>query len=168
MVLLLFLCLGLLERPDGRPANVVRRDLLRRWPIAGAGFLGGGLALLGMPPFNGFASKLLIYQAAAERGGIYLAILLLATGLALLALLRLARDRLLGPDEDASAEGTPILLGTTDLDRPHTRRLEREPRGLALLAGALLALCLAIGLYPDPLLATITDVVRGLTFIGVL
>ncbi len=44
VVLLLFLCQGLLERPDGRPANVVRRDLLRRWPIAGAGFLGGGLA----------------------------------------------------------------------------------------------------------------------------
>jgi formate hydrogenlyase subunit 3/multisubunit Na+/H+ antiporter MnhD subunit len=168
VVLLLFLCLGLLERPDGRPANVVRRDLLRRWPIAGTGFLGGGLALLGLPPFNGFASKLLIYQAAAERGGIYLAILLLATGLALLALLRLARDRLLGPDEDVSEQETPILLGTTDLDRPHIRRLEREPRGLALLAGALLALCLAIGLYPDPLLATITDVIRGLTFIRVL
>ncbi|MFL5802402.1 MAG: proton-conducting transporter membrane subunit [Roseiflexaceae bacterium] len=168
VVLLLFLCLGLLERPDGRPANVVRRDLLRRWPVAGVGFLGGGLALLGLPPFNGFASKLLIYQAAAERGGVYLALLLLATGLALLALLRLARDRLLGPDEDTPAEETPILLGTTDLDRPPARRLEREPRGLALLAGALLALCLAIGLYPDPLLATITDVIRGLTFIRVL
>ncbi|HEX9370387.1 MAG TPA: proton-conducting transporter membrane subunit [Roseiflexaceae bacterium] len=168
VVLLLFICLGLLERPDGRPANVVRRDLLRRWPIAGVGFLGGGLALLGLPPFNGFVSKLLLYQAAAQSGGIYLALLLLATGVALLALLRLARDRLLGPDEDAPAEETPILLGTTDLDRPVERRLEREPRGMALLAGALLALCLAIGLYPEPLLATINDVIRGLTFIRAL
>jgi hypothetical protein len=32
----------------------------------------------------------------------------------------------------------------------------------------LLALCLVIGLYPDPLLATITDVIRGLTFIRAL
>src|SRR5439155_7085040 len=32
VVLLFFVCLGLLERPDGRPANVVRPDLLRRWP----------------------------------------------------------------------------------------------------------------------------------------
>ena len=168
VVLLLFLCLGLLERPDGRPANVLRRDLLRRWPVAGAGFLGGGLALLGLPPFNGFASKLLIYQAAAERGGVYLALLLVATGLALLALLRLARDRLLGPDEDTATEDAPILLGTTDLDRPTVRLLEREPRGLALLAGALLALCLAIGLYPGPLLATIADVIRGLTFLRAL
>jgi formate hydrogenlyase subunit 3/multisubunit Na+/H+ antiporter MnhD subunit len=168
VILLLFVCLGLLERPSGRPANVVRRDLLRRWPIAGVGFLGGGLALLGLPPFNGFVSKLLLYQAAAQSGGIYLALLLLATGVALLALLRLARDRLLGPDEDAPAEETPILLGTTDLDRPVERRLEREPRGMALLAGALLALCLAIGLYPEPLLATINDVIRGLTFIRAL
>ena len=28
VVLLLFICLGLLERPDCRPANVVRHDLL--------------------------------------------------------------------------------------------------------------------------------------------
>jgi hypothetical protein len=28
-------------------------------------------------------------------------------------------------------------------------------------------LCLLIGLYPDPLLATITDVIRGLTFIRI-
>jgi formate hydrogenlyase subunit 3/multisubunit Na+/H+ antiporter MnhD subunit len=168
VVLLLFLCLGLLERPDGRPANIVRRDLLRRWPIASVGFLGGALALLGLPPINGFASKLLIYQAAAERGGAYLAVLLLATGLALLALLRLARDRLLGPDVDAPAEATPILLGTTELDRPSERRLAREPRGLALLTGMLLALCVAIGLYPAPLLATIDEVIRGLTFIRAL
>jgi formate hydrogenlyase subunit 3/multisubunit Na+/H+ antiporter MnhD subunit len=164
VVLLLFLCLGLLERPDGRPSTGVRRDMLRRWPVAAAGFLGGGLALLGLPPFSGFAGKLLLYQAAVQRGGVYLALLLLATGLALLAFLRLAHSRLLGPDEQAPVEESPILLGTTDLDRPAERRLDPEPRGLALLAGALLALCLAIGLYPDPLLATIADVIRGLTF----
>src|SRR6266508_4553169 len=36
IVLLLFVSIGLLERPDGRPANVVRRDLLWRWPVASA------------------------------------------------------------------------------------------------------------------------------------
>lgn len=168
VVLLLFLCLGLLERPDGRPANVVRRDLLWRWPVAGAGLLGGGLALLGIPPFNGFASKLLLYEAAGQRGGIYLALLLLSTGLALLALIRLARERLLGPSEEAPAEEVPILLGATDLDRPADRRLEPEPRGMALLAAMLLALCLAIGLYPQPLLTTINEVIRGLTFVRAL
>jgi formate hydrogenlyase subunit 3/multisubunit Na+/H+ antiporter MnhD subunit len=164
IVLLLFLSIGLLERPDGRPINVVRRDLLWRWPVAGTGLLCGGLALLGLPPFNGFAGKLLLYEAAARRGGLYLALLLLATALALLALLRLVRERLLGPSEDI-AEESPLLLGGTDLDRPADRRLEPEPRGMAVLIVLLLALCLGIGLYPQPLLATINEAIRGLTFI---
>ncbi len=164
IVLLLFLSIGLLERPDGRPLNVVRRDLLWRWPVAGTGLLCGGLALLGLPPFNGFAGKLLLYDAAARRGGPYLVLLLLATALALLALLRLARERLLGSAEELADE-SPILLGGIDLDRPADRRLEPEPRGMAVLTVVLLAICLGIGLYPQPLLATINEAIRGLTFI---
>jgi len=165
VVLLLFVSIGLLERPDGRPTNVVRRDLLWRWPVASTGLLGGGLALLGLPPFNGFASKLLLYQAAAQRGGTYLALLLLATGVALLALVRLARDRLFGPSEERPAEESPILLGTTELDRPVDRRLEPEPRGMALLTALLLGVCLAVGIYPQPLLSVINEIIQGLTFI---
>ena len=82
--------------------------------------------------------------------------------------MRLAHDRLLGPAEDLPAAESPILLGTSELDRPVERHLEPEPRGMALLTGALLALCLAIGLYPQPLLATINEVIRGLTFIRAL
>lgn len=164
VVLLLFVSIGLLERPDGRPSNVLRRDLLWRWPVAGTGLLGGGLALLGLPPFNGFASKLLLYEAAARQGGTYLVLLLLATTLALLGLIRLARERLFGRSEDQPAGEPPILLGTTDLDRPADRRLEPEPRGMALLTALLLAVCLAIGLYPQPVLATLNEVTRNLTF----
>lgn len=165
IVLLLFVSIGLLERPDGRPANVVRRDLLWRWPVAGTGLLGGCLALLGLPPFNGFASKLLLYEAAARKGGVYLVLLLLATALALLALIRLARERLFGPSEDQPVEAAPLLLGTTELDQPADRRLEPESRGMVLLTVVLLAVCLGIGLYPQPLLGTINEVMRGLTFI---
>lgn len=168
IVLLLFVSIGLLERPDGRPANVVRRDLLWRWPVAGTGLLGGCLALLGLPPFNGFASKLLLYQAAAQHGAGYLALLLLATGVALLALVRLARDRLFGPTEDQPSESAPILLGTTELDRPADRRLEPEPRGMVLLTVFLLAVCLGVGIYPQPLLSLINEIVQGLTFIQTL
>lgn len=164
--LLLFLCVGLLERPDGRPANVQRRDLLWRWPVAASGLLGGALALLGLPPFGGFASKLLLYQAAAARGPGYLVALLGATALAALAVFRLAHERLLGQPEGIPTEGAaPLLLGETELDRPAERRLAPEPRGLALLVAALLGLSLAIGLSPQPLLATIEDVIRGLTFV---
>ncbi len=165
IVMLLFLSIALLERPDGRPSNVQRRDLLRRWPVAGTGLLAGGLALLGLPPFNGFASKLLLYEAAAQQGDVSLVLLLLSTGLALLALVRVARDRLLGPSDDQTVAESPLLVGATELDRPAERRLEPEPRGLALMVSVLLALCLGIGLYPQPLLATINEVIRGLTFV---
>jgi hypothetical protein len=62
----------------------------------------------------------------------------------------------------------PALLGETELDRPPQRHLEREPRTAALLTTALLALCLALGLYPQPLLVLIAQVVRGLTFVSAL
>jgi formate hydrogenlyase subunit 3/multisubunit Na+/H+ antiporter MnhD subunit len=40
-VLIIFVAIALLERPDGRPVVTIRRDLLWRWPHAGSGFIGG-------------------------------------------------------------------------------------------------------------------------------
>lgn len=162
---LLLLSLALLERPDGRPPKAGRRDLLWRWPVAGSGLLGGGLALLGLPPFSGFAGKLLLYEVAARSNLLILALLIGATLLALLALARLAHDRLLGPPEDVPEVAAPLMLGATELDMPAQRRLDPEPVVVALAVVVLLAGCLAIGLYPQPLMATITDVIRGLTFV---
>jgi formate hydrogenlyase subunit 3/multisubunit Na+/H+ antiporter MnhD subunit len=166
-VLLVFVSVGLLERPDGRPP-AVRRDLLWRWPIAGAGLLGGGLMLVGVPPFGGYVSKLLIYEAAARAHPAYLILLVVSGGLALLALIRLARERLLGAPEEQTVEEEPVLLGTTELDRPAARRLAPEPRFSAILTVALLAICVGIGLAPQPLLALINDALRDLTFVRAL
>ncbi|MBU6334311.1 MAG: hypothetical protein KGS47_07890 [Chloroflexi bacterium] len=162
---LLFVAIALLERPDGRPTNVVRRDLLWRWPIAGAGLIGGVMALLGVPPFGGFASKLLLYEAAAQLDGRYLALFLAATSLGLVALVRLAQNRLLGPPEEQPVDEQPVLLGTTELDRPAERRLDPEPRGLAIVTLVLLGACLVVGVFPQPIIATIAEVVQGLTFV---
>lgn len=165
--MLLFVSMALLERPDGRTPGPVRRDLLRRWPVAGAGLLAGGLALLGVPPLNGAVSHLLIYQAAAAYGWAELLPLLLATTLGGLALARLAAERLLGPSEDGPI-AEPLMLGETELDRPAARRLEPEPRSAAALTVLLLLLCLAIGLYPQPLLATVNEALRGLALLRAL
>lgn len=166
-VTLLFVSLAQLERPDGRTPGVLRRDLLRRWPVAGAGLLVSGLALLGLPPLNGAVSRLLIYQAAAERGWVELLALLAGTLLAGLGLARAAAGRLLGPGEETAAP-EPLMLGETELDRPAPRRLAREPRSTAALMLLLLLLCLTIGLYPQPVLATIDEAIRGLAFIRAL
>jgi formate hydrogenlyase subunit 3/multisubunit Na+/H+ antiporter MnhD subunit len=161
---LIFTSLGLLEQPDGRTPGVERRDLLRRWPIAGAGLLGGGLALLGLPPMSGFAGKLLIFQAAADRGWGYLLPLTLASALGCAALLRVARERLVGPPEDVPV-AAPTLLGEDEIALLGPRRLAPEPQPAALLTVLLLAASLALGVYPQPLLALIGDLARGLTFV---
>lgn len=166
-VMLIFVSLGLLERPDGRTPGVLRRDLLRRWPVAGAGLLASGMALLGLPPLNGALSHMLIYQAAAAHGWIELLPLLLGTALAGLGLARAVAERLLGPGEETLA-AEPLLLGETELDRPAVRRLDPEPRSAAALTVTLLLICLAIGLYPQPILATIEEAIRGLAFIRAL
>lgn len=140
---------------------------MRRWPVAGLGFLGGGLILLGLPPFNGFISKMLVYQASAHHSWVELLALLLATALAGLALARLARDRLLGPDDELPT-AVPVMLGVSEFERLTPRRLEPEPRGAALLTVFLMAVCLGIGLYPQPVLEIIGEVVSGLTFIRAL
>ncbi len=166
VTVLIFISMALLERPDGRTPGVKRNDLLRRWPVAGLGFLGGSLALLGIPPFSGFAGKLLIYQAASRHNWFELVPLLLATAVGGLALVRLARDTLLGSGEELPVV-EPAMLGETELDRPAARLLEPEPRSTAILTMVLLATCLGIGLYPQTLLALIEEVIRGLTFVRI-
>ncbi|MFV9506223.1 MAG: proton-conducting transporter membrane subunit [Oscillochloridaceae bacterium umkhey_bin13] len=166
-VSLILISLGLLERPDGRTPGVMRRDRLRRWPVAGAGLLAGCLALLGVPPLHGALSHQLIYQAAASHSLLELLILLSGTVLAGLGLARAAAEHLLGPSEEV-VTNEPLLLGETELDRPAVRRLAREPVSTATLTATLLVLCLLIGLFPQLILATIEEAIRGLAFIRVL
>ncbi len=162
---LLFVSLGMLERPDGRPPGIERRDLLRRWPIAGTAFLGGGLALLGVPPLSGFAGKMLIYQAASQHGWVELLPLLLATVIAVLALVRVASHWLLGPSSGSAAPQS-ALTEDSEMEQVAARRLAPEPRGTAILAILLLSVCLVMGLYPRPFLMLIEGVIQGLTFVS--
>jgi len=166
-VLLILVSLALVERPDGRTPGIARRDLLRRWPVAGTGLLAGGLALVGIPPLSGAMGRLLIYQAAAENGWPELLVLLAATVLALLALIRTANERLLGSGEDEVVP-EPLMLGETELDRPAPRQLAPEPRSTAALTLILMLICLTVGLYPGPLLTTIDGAIRELAFIRAL
>lgn len=167
-VVLIFVSLAQLDQPDGRsPIAEGRRDLLWRWPVASMGLLCGLLIVLGLPPFGSFASRLLIYQAALELGWYELAPLLLATLFGGLALLRLARDWFLGAQDVAPNPNVPLLTDT-EFDQPTTAQLTREPRTLALVMALLVAMSLTIGLYPQPLLQLVDEVVRGLTFIQLL
>ncbi|MCS6842625.1 MAG: hypothetical protein NZ699_02330 [Roseiflexus sp.] len=162
---LLMVSLAFLEQPNGHSLKTERRDVLWRWPLAGSGLLGSGAALVGLPPSSGFASKMLLYEVAARRGAFLLILLISSSVLAMLALARIARDWLISAPGDQPGSATPLLLGATELDLPSRRSLTPEPLIAAFVVLTFLGGILAIGLYPQPLLATIADVIRGLTFV---
>ncbi|MEY2845388.1 MAG: hypothetical protein RL076_934 [Chloroflexota bacterium] len=164
-VIIIFVSIALLERPDGRPVTTIRRDLLWRWPLAGTGLIGGLFLLLGMPPFASFTSKLLLYDAAARTGTSFAILIGIGSLLMLAAIARLLYERLLGAAEELPTEEMPILLATQEIERFSDRTLLREPIGLAVVLFALLGISCVIGLYPQLLLTTIDDIIRGLTFV---
>jgi multicomponent Na+:H+ antiporter subunit D len=106
----------------------------RAMPFAGALFFVGGLALAGIPPTNGFISKLALFQSGVEAGEIT-TLILVAVG-SLISIVYVGRAYQL------------IFWG------PRTSEGELKPYGDRLLAPALLVgLCLVLGIWGEPLLA---------------
>jgi formate hydrogenlyase subunit 3/multisubunit Na+/H+ antiporter MnhD subunit len=165
-VMVIYVSIALLERPDGRPVVTIRRDLLWRWPLAGSGFIGGCLLLLGAPPFSSFTSKVLVYDAAAHTGAGYVVLLGIGTLLMLAAIARLLYERLLGAAEELPTEEMPILMATSEISTSDRRQL-LEPVGLTIVMFVLLGISAVVGIYPQLLLTTIESVIRGLTFVHV-
>jgi multicomponent Na+:H+ antiporter subunit D len=104
---LLFISLSTPEASGGSLTLAVR-GLARRYPISGAGFLVGALAVLGIPPTLGYAAHWRLYGAAAQVGTPLLFVLLLATALAVLAYVRAIAKCWWGSNE----QGGEIVGGT--------------------------------------------------------
>ncbi|MBC7093512.1 NADH:ubiquinone oxidoreductase [Candidatus Bipolaricaulota bacterium] len=125
---LLFLCVGAVERAAGardlRGLGGLSHDL--KW-TAGF-FLLGALALAGIPPLNGFASKFMIYESSFRLSPILTALATLASILLLAVFIRAFQGAFLGP------RGKPS---------------EPEPFGMVLAMGVLALAVLALGLAPD-------------------
>lgn len=112
--------------------------LYRSSPILAASFLVGAMALAGLPPLNGFVSKFLIFQALVDSGRLlYVLIALVGAFLGILYTFRAWLD---------------IFWGKGDTPRG-------ESPGYALLVpiGILAAMCLLIGLFPEPLVGLATQ-----------
>ncbi|HYF62751.1 MAG TPA: proton-conducting transporter membrane subunit [Herpetosiphonaceae bacterium] len=158
----LWTAVALLERPE--PTRPAAGDgLLARRPWASGVFIGGVLALLGAPPFNGFSSRLLIYQGAAEDGRGFLIALLITTALAAYAFALVLRDHFLGRAAEAIPDADLTDFRGLGLPPPPPQR--SEPLGPTGLAVLLLIVCIAIGVYPPLVLDAIGEAVRGLTFV---
>ncbi|MCX7861092.1 MAG: hypothetical protein N2385_13440, partial [Chloroflexus sp.] len=134
-------------------------------PVAGAGLLGSGMALIGWLPFPGGTSYLLALQAAAANHWLELLTLLVAMALAALTLAQLAVQYLIGPGEKPMVTEPP-LLGEIELGRPPLPRQSREPIGAVVIISILLAVMAVIGLSPNLVLPTIEAAVRSLAALG--
>jgi formate hydrogenlyase subunit 3/multisubunit Na+/H+ antiporter MnhD subunit len=139
---LLFLGAGSLFHATGSRDCNRMGGLLRRMPVTGGLIIGGTLAIIALPPFNGLIGEGLIYLGllksgigASDWGGLLplllVGVLGLVGALALIAFTRLVGIALLG--EARSSEAA-----------------QAHEAGASMLVpmGVLLGLCLAIGLFP--------------------
>jgi multicomponent Na+:H+ antiporter subunit D len=112
-------------------------------PLAGALFFIGGLGLAGIPPTNGFISKMLIFKSGLEAEQLWVLLLIgLASTLTMVYTIRaFMRIWWLTPAEGIATKPTG--------DRIHAPML-------------LVTMILVLGLYADPLLALSRETVRWL------
>ncbi len=126
----------------------------RAAPLAGGLFFLGGLALAGIPPTNGFVGKVALFQGGLQaQAYISLAVIGVASGL---TAVYIARSFMRIWWQPAPEGATPALRSGVSAGKA-------KPGGDRLLAPALLiALCLLLGLWAEPLLRLARDVAAAL------
>jgi formate hydrogenlyase subunit 3/multisubunit Na+/H+ antiporter MnhD subunit len=130
--------------------------LLRRMPWIGFFFLVGVMSISALPPFNGFVSEWLTFQAALqawqlESGVLRSLIPVVAAVLALTGAL--------------SAACFVRVYGVAFLGQArsrHVRRAGRVPVGMRAAQGMLAALCLLLGVLPTTFIGLINNVPQQL------
>jgi hydrogenase-4 component B len=137
---LLFLGAGAVVRATGTRVIDELGGVARRMPWTAAAFLVGSVAIVGLPPLNGFVSEWVVFQAllrSAETGTTLRVASAAAAGLALIGGLALACFTKVG--------------GVVFLGRPRSVEsagaAERGPASLGPML-ALAVACLGIGVYP--------------------
>jgi len=74
---LFFLIAGALAYTTGTRLLPLLKGILNRIPVIGLGFIAAAVAITGVPPFNGFFSKFMIFLGGFEIGKVYPLILVL-------------------------------------------------------------------------------------------
>lgn len=139
----LFLTAGSVERQAGTTDLRSLGGLGRLMPITFGSFIIAACAISGVPPFNGFFSKELIYDGALERGWVFYLAALLGSFLTAASFFKLGHAAFLGP-RDVSTQDKEI----------------KDPPWLMLIPMVVLVLgCVLFGVYnPLPLKSFIEPV----------
>ncbi len=147
----LFLTAGSVERQAGTTDLSKLGGLARRMPVTFACFLVCALSISGCPPFNGFFSKELIYDAAKERHILFYLAALLGTFLTAASFLKL---------------GHSVYFGKRD---PRHDSVREAPISMLVPMIAIASLCVLFGVYnalPVNHLAAITPIPGPERFLG--
>ena len=103
----LFLAGGEVERRAGTTSLSKLGGLVKAMPMVFAAFLIASLSISGVPPFNGFASKWMLYQGVIHSGGgglwvVWLMAAMLGSALTLASFMKLVHSVFLGQPSDTS------------------------------------------------------------------
>lgn len=159
----LFLVVGLVERQAGSSSLRSLGSLAYASPLLAVLYLIPALNLGGIPPFSGFLGKIILIEAASERGG-FMAWLLVG-GAVITSLLTLYtmilvwskafwRDRADAPDGQLATARPAPLSDVQDLVHLSDRAdVGRMPLGMVAPTSVLVAASLAVTILAGPLSA---------------
>jgi hydrogenase-4 component F len=143
---LLFLCAGALMYAAGSRKISELSTVAKKMPITAFCFIVAALSMGGLPPFNGFMSKLTLFLALAERGLLWVAIISIIVSFLTLACLTHAAYRIFWRKPVINANSTNTV---------------KEVPTLMQLSMLVLALsCILLGVYPHliyPMLDSATN-----------
>jgi len=109
----LFLTGGAVEKQTGTTDLAKLGGLWLKMPVTFVCFVITAVSISGVPPFNGFFSKELVYDAALERGTIFYLAAILGTFLTAASFLKLGHAAFLGKISDSNKkvrEAKPAML----------------------------------------------------------
>jgi formate hydrogenlyase subunit 3/multisubunit Na+/H+ antiporter MnhD subunit len=109
----LFLTGGAVEKQTGTTDLAKLGGIWSKMPVTFVCFIIAAASISGVPPFNGFFSKELVYDAALERGMVFYLAAILGTFLTAASFLKLGHAAFLGKMNDANKnvrETSPAML----------------------------------------------------------
>ncbi|MBQ7693087.1 MAG: hypothetical protein IJT29_05705 [Oscillospiraceae bacterium] len=144
---LLFLAAGAVLHETGTTDLGKLGGLSKKMPHTTVLFLIGAFSISGVPPFNGFASKWLIYQAAYQRavetnniGFLAAAVVALVTStLTLASFVKVTQS---------------VFFGQLPKEYENVKEV---PFGMRLAMGILAVLCILTGLFPNTVTSVLTE-----------
>jgi len=94
-------------------------------------FIIGLLAVSGMPPLNGFASKLMLYESTFQLNPIIAIIAVLASIMLLAVFVKVFYSAFMGPEQ------------------PKFKEVREAPKGMLIAMGAIVVIIIIFGLFPN-------------------